>query len=264
MLYQPFPNSNLFSSLVTQRSRLNDKPNDAKQPHNRRPAKSIGLKSGIVIGMMILLSACANQVTLKPENSTSLQQHNISLSPLSDWGQRKFTPSVTNYSLSIADEQTVLTAHSASSASMLYQKIQVDLNKTPYFNWRWQVENTFPNNKNEQKREGDDFPARVYIAIKPASLEIKPRAISYVWASHAKQFSTWPSPFNNNVMTLALQSGDAHAGQWQSEKRNLKEDIQQLFGMPIEMVEGIAIMSDTDNTDNSTVAHYQRFFFSAE
>lgn len=271
MLHQLFSCSlaDIFSNLATLTNKLNDILNNSIKNDNFHQPKSVGLKLCLVIGVATLLNACVSQATLEqalPEQATqtNTQRHSIALSPLNDWNQRKFTSSVTDYSLDTTDNQTVLTARSASSASMLYKKVQIDLNKTPYLNWRWQVAKTFPHNTNEQHRDGDDFPARVYIAIKPALLEIKPRAISYVWASHAKQFSTWPNPFTKNVMTLALQSGDAHAGQWQSEKRNLKEDIQQLFGMPIEMIEGIAIMSDTDNTNSSAIAYYHDFFFSAE
>lgn len=150
-----------------------------------------------------------------------------------------------------------------NTASMLYRKFRVDLEKTPYLNWQWQVSNTL-GDINEQTRSGDDYAARIYIAIKPAALEIVPRALTYVWASNKNQFSSWPNAYTENVKMLALQSGEQRANEWIQEKRNLKDDLQKHFNEDIRWVEGIAIMSDTDNSGGSTSAGYKTIYFSAD
>ena len=55
---------------------------------------------------------------------------------------------------------------------------------------------------------------------------------------------------------IVLQSGNAMAGQWIGEKRNLVEDYRMAFGQKPPRIMGIAIMTDTDNTGESTTAYY--------
>ena len=217
-----------------------------------------------IILTTLLLCSCVNQQQSTPLPTTlSTTKHTIVLDPISDWTERKFVGS-TDYSLKTVQGKAALAANSNATASMLYKKIKIDLRKTPYLNWQWLVNDTINSNENEQSRHGDDFAARVYIAIKPALLEIKPRAITYVWANTSKQFESWRNPYTNNVAMLAVQSGSRKSQQWLSEKRNLKQDLEQLFGEPINFIEGIAVMSDSDNTKGTTKAAFSELFFSAE
>lgn len=207
-----------------------------------------------------LLSSCAT--TLSVDNTKSLK-HPIPIKPISDWIERKFV-GATDYKLKVLNNKNVLSASSNASASMLYKKVKIDLNKTPYINWKWLVNNTISSNNIEKTRNGDDFAARIYIAIKPAALDIKPRAITYVWANQAKQFDSWHNPYNNGVVMLALQSGNSNSKHWVNEKRNLKQDLEQYFNEPINSIVGIALMSDSDNTKAITNALYSDLFFSTD
>ena len=61
---------------------------------------------------------------------------------------------------------------------------------------------------------------------------------------------------------FALQSGSELAGKWINEKRNLKEDLNKIFGQPINAIIGIGIMTDTDNSKTSGEAEFSELFFS--
>lgn len=202
----------------------------------------------------------------------------VSLAPLSDWTERVFDNN-TQYSIQITQEdsgtqkekniqedsntQETIRAVSQSSASMLYKKMDVDLNKTPYLQWQWKITNTY-SGINEQSKAGDDYPARIYIAVKGKFGSLFPRAINYVWASTSPQNSYWPNPYSDNVIMLAKQSGDALANQWVSEKINLKADLQEYFKKDFSNIKGIAIMSDTDNAKGSAESFYRNIRFSAQ
>lgn len=207
-----------------------------------------------------LLSSCATTLST---DEVKPQKHIISIEPIHDWTERKFVGS-TDYALKVINGRHALSANSNASASMLYKKVKVDLNKTPYINWQWLVDSSISSNSIEKTRNGDDFSARVYIAIQPAALEIKPRAITYVWASQTKQFDSWRNPYNSDVIMLALQSGNSNNKRWVSEKRNLKQDLEHYFKEPINSILGIALMSDSDNTKTITNALYSDLFFSAD
>lgn len=216
---------------------------------------------GLTLYILIFLGACSTQS--KNENTQTKQKIVIPFSPLTGWVERRFSGS-SNYQLEQKNGITILTANSENSASLLYKKIRINLNQTPYLNWQWLVEQTYANTGNEQVKKGDDFPARIYIAIKPSLGQIKPRALTYVWASNAEQFSYWNNPFTNSVKVFSLQSGKALVGKWVMEKRNLKQDLSELFGQSIETIEGIGVMTDSDNSKTVGKAAYANLFFSSD
>ena len=220
------------------------------------------IKRVIPLLTLFLLYSCATK-DIQDQKQSNAQTIPIIIASVDDWTERKFAGS-TAYSLKTIKGKQALSANSNASASMLYKKVKIDLRKTPYLNWQWLIDNTITAEDGEQSRKGDDFPARVYIAIKPALLEIKPRALTYVWASTSPQFASWKNPYTNNVAMLALQSGKQKSQQWISEKRNLKQDLEQAFGEPVDFIEGIAVMSDSDNTKTTTNAAFSDLFFSVD
>ena len=208
----------------------------------------------------ILSGGCSYQPQQVPDDYSTSSKLTVPLAPITQWQERVFA-SPTQYSLSKTDQQNTITAVSDNSASMIYQEFTVDLNKTPYLHWQWKISNTYTG-INEKTREGDDFPARVYIAIKPAPLSFYPRALNYVWANHSETLSSWPSPYTSQSIMIAVESGADKKEQWISEVRNIKEDIQRFFGEDISQIEGIAIMTDSDNSQSSTTAFYRNIYFS--
>lgn len=157
---------------------------------------------------------------------------------------------------------TVLRATSRQSASALYRRVEVDLDKTPYLNWRWKVEDTL-GELDEQMKVGDDFAARLYVVVSPMPFRLKPRSLNYVWASNTPAGGHWESPYSGSIELVALQSGNGRAGQWVHEKRNVREDLKRYFGEDISYVEGIAIMTDTDNSQSAVTAYYGDIYFTA-
>ncbi len=57
-------------------------------------------------------------------------------------------------------------------------------------------------------------------------------------------------------MIVAVESGAAKVGEWQTARRNVLEDYRKLFGAEPPAVGAIAIMTDTDNTGASAEAWY--------
>ena len=61
---------------------------------------------------------------------------------------------------------------------------------------------------------------------------------------------------------IPVKNGATDTQKWQSEKRHIKDDIQRFFGKKISKVQGIAIMSDSDNTQQSINGFYRNIYFS--
>lgn len=147
--------------------------------------------------------------------------------------------------------------------------------------WRWKVDHSVVRANLETKR-GDDFAARVYVFFDvPASAltfgerlklrlartvmghELPRAALCYVWDNTHPVGTIAPNAYYGAVQTIVLQSGDANAGQWQTEQRDLAADFRAAFGRPAPSITGVAVASDTDNTGGHVNAWFGDLTFSA-
>lgn len=149
----------------------------------------------------------------------------------------------------------VLEAESAGAASSFYLEREIDLAARPVLEWRWRVEAPL-RVPDERVRAGDDFAARVYVVAPGEGLFALPIAISYVWSGSAPVGADWPNPFTSKVRMVAVESGTARAGEWQSHRRNVREDFRHLFGREVGELEGVAVMTDADNSRQRARAWY--------
>ena len=179
------------------------------------------------------------------------------------WEEKEFS-GYTRYQLKPgADGVTALYAVSQASASGLFKKIHIDLNKTPYLNWSWKVDRPLKG-LDERSKEGDDYAARIYVVKKHALFFWKTRALNYVWSSNQVRLSQWDNAYASQARMLAVQGKYSTVGQWVSEKRNVKQDFKKIFGEEINKIDVVAVMTDTDNSGRSTSAWYGDIYFSAE
>jgi len=182
---------------------------------------------------------------------------------LTGWEEKSFSGK-TDYQLVIQENETLLKATSQSAASGLFKKKRIDLQQTPYLNWRWRVEKPL-NALDEKSKSGDDYGARIYVIIDGGVFFWKTKAINYVWASSSLPGESWPNAFaGKNAMMLALRSSTDKAATWYQEKRDVSADLRQFFGAEIRYIDGIAIMTDTDNSGQQATAYYADIFFTSD
>jgi len=180
---------------------------------------------------------------------------------IEDWQHKEFKGK-TQYKIIQLDNKKVLQAKSNASASGLYKEQRIDLNKTPYLNWTWRIENRLVN-LDEQEKSGDDYAARVYVVISGGLFFWNTRAINYVWSANMATGKIWPNAFaGDNAMMIAIRSTKDPTGNWFSEKRNILTDLKQIFTKDYLYIDAIAIMTDTDNAKGSATAYYGDIYFS--
>lgn len=182
---------------------------------------------------------------------------------ISGWQHKEFAGNTT-YRLLKIDDTSVLEAVSERSASAFYLPIRIDLQQTPVLNWSWLKRRTIdPGNENE--KSGDDYVARLYV-IKDGGLFFwKTRAINYVWSYRHKKQQVWNNPFaGSNAKMLAQRDESDPAQQWFVESRNVARDFLNLHGEDIRYIDGVAIMTDSDNSGQGAAALYGDIYFSAE
>ena len=184
----------------------------------------------------------------------------FSAGDLRAWQSKSFSGK-TRYTLVEQHGRHVLQSDSQGTASGLYREMTVDLNRTPYLNWSWRVADILER-VNERSKQGDDFPARVYVVISGGMFFWHTRSVIYVWSNNQPPGTIWKNPYTDNARVIALRSGK-QAG-WFTEKRNVRADFQRLFGDTIEQIDAVAIMTDTDNSGQAATAWYGDIYFSAQ
>jgi len=156
-----------------------------------------------------------------------------------------------------------LKAVADNAASGLGKEVKIDLNKTPFINITWKIEKDLPGIK-ENSKKGHDFAARVFAIKKTGATPLSNRAINYVFSSNSEVGFNSPSPYTKKSIDNVLASTKNNLNKWITVKANVKEDFKKFHDLEVNELDGLAIMSDTDNSKMKAIAYYQNIYFSAE
>tara|TARA_B110000008_G_scaffold247377_1_gene258791 strand:- start:246 stop:896 length:651 start_codon:yes stop_codon:yes gene_type:complete len=168
----------------------------------------------------------------------------------------------TNYSIGSNENGNYLKAIADNAASGLGKKVKIDLNKTPIINITWKVEKDLPGIK-ENTKKNHDFAARVFVIKKTGATPLSNRAINYVFSSNNAVGFNSPSPYTKRSIDNVLATTKLNLNQWVTVKANVKEDFKKFHNLNVNELDGLAIMSDTDNSKMITISYYQNIYFSA-
>ena len=169
----------------------------------------------------------------------------------------------TVYSVGKNEKGNFLKAVADNAASGLGKEVKIDLNQTPFINITWKIEKDLVGIK-ENTKKGHDFAARVFAVKKTGATPLSNRAINYVFSSNNEVGSNWPSPYTKKSIDNVLSNTQNDLNKWVTVKANVKEDFKKFHNLDINELDGLAIMSDTDNSKMKAVAFYQNIFFTAE
>jgi hypothetical protein len=150
-----------------------------------------------------------------------------------------------------------------NAASGLGKEIKIDLNKTPFINITWKIEKDLSGIK-ENTKKGHDYAARVFVIKKTGATPLSNRAINYVFSSNNKVGSNWPSPYTKKSIDNVLASTKNNLNEWITVKANVKDDFKKFHNLDVNQLDGLAIMSDTDNSKMKSIAYFQNIYFSTE
>jgi len=168
----------------------------------------------------------------------------------------------TNYSIIKENGESYLKAEAEGQASGLGREIKVDLNKTPFLNITWKVEQGIPGIK-ENSKKGHDFAARVSVIKEIGSLPWQKKAMNYVFSSNEKTNSHWTGPYRKQIIDYVASSlVDSKENSWVTVKLNVKEHFKKFLDLELGEIDGVAIMTDTDNTKQKAVSYYKNIYFS--
>ena len=210
--------------------------------------------SKILISTLIIVSTSnANEIKIFDFTEKELSQLNV----------RKVRGADNNtvYTVGSNENGNFLKAVADNAASGLGKEIKIDLNKTPYINITWKIEKDLPG-INENTKKGHDFAARVFAVKKTGATPLSNRAINYVFSSNNEIGFNSPSPYTKKSIDNVLASTNKNINEWVTVKANVKEDFKKFHDLNVNELDGLAIMSDTDNSKMKAIAYYQNIYFS--
>jgi len=155
-----------------------------------------------------------------------------------------------------------LKAEANGVASGLGKEINIDLNKTPFLNITWKVEKDLKGII-ENSKKGHDYAARVFVIKKTGATPLSNRALNYVFSSNNDIDQNWFSPYTKKSVDYILSTTKKNYNEWVSVKVNIKDHFKKFHNLDVDNLDGIALMTDTDNSELLAISYYQNIFFSS-
>ena len=238
--------------------------------------KAIGLLCRIAYRNMVVQTTILFFLAMGPAFSSDpdvLFRENFD--SLIRWEPLTFPKSEAHSTYTLVKEggKSILKAESRASASAIVYHRTFNIYESPRIRWRWKMEQ-LSDWGDPQKKAWDDYPIRIYVMFSydPAQASLGDRLIygaartiygkypphstlNYVWTGHNVPDRIIDSPYTEKARIIILEKGKEWVGQWVEESVHVLDDYRRAFGKDPPAVAGLAIMSDTDNTGESSVAY---------
>jgi len=137
---------------------------------------------------------------------------------------------------------------------------RVNLKETPILEWSWKAI-TLPKNGDCRKKATDDQAAQLYIVWPRFPEAVRSQIIGYIWDSTAPAGSIVKSEKTSTVTYVVMRSGTAEAGKWITERRNVVEDYQKIYGAQPDNPGYISVAIDSDDTVSSAESFFGAISF---
>ena len=166
----------------------------------------------------------------------------------------------------------MLRAEAHAAASGLVYKHTFDVARYPILTWRWKTEAVYAKG-DARRKDGDDYPIRVYVVFKydPRRAGFRMRtayglakqlygeypphsSLNYIWANREQEQRILSSPYTDRSKMVIRRAGTNDIGRWVEERVNILDDYRSAFGEDPPSEASLAIMTDSDNTEENGVA----------
>lgn len=229
------------------------------------------------IFVLIFVSACATLPEPQTNHSQTLGDFPLAsqASQASPWqplhlpGKRQ-----TRFTHALHQGRAAIQANANRSASMLRRPANIPAADLGALSFSWQAPKLI-DLSNMAERDTEDSVVRVILTfegnrskfsaknnmLSDLSLaltgeELPYATLMYVWCNTRPVGTIITNPRTDRIRKLVLESGPANLGKWLDYERDIRADFIQAFGEEPGALTGIALMTDTDNTQSKATAWY--------
>lgn len=231
------------------------------------------------LGGLTLLGACGH-FAKAPIGSTD-RAGLMSATPMPSWAQpqgwqHQSFPSKRNtiYRAETKHGREAVRAQSERAMSVMRKALRVEPADLGHVHFSWLTQEQIPHS-DMSLRDGDDAVLRVVLTFEgdrsrfslknqmlselAISLTGEPlpyASLMYVWCNQRKAGEVIINPRTDRIRKLVVESGAANLGKWLDYERDIRADFMKAFGEEPGALIGMALMTDTDNTQSKATAWY--------
>jgi len=170
------------------------------------------------------------------------------------WENVAFFKTPTDYQVVVEGTNTFVRGVAEKTCSALSRKLDLAPPAKLKLRWRWKIDGVNTNGS-ERDLKKFDHAARVFVAFD--TLIGPPRTLNYLWADVEKPGTVLEHPKSGRAQIFVLESGDAKAGQWIGEERDVTADWQRVFpDKPMPKIVGLGVMTDSDSLGKKLTGDY--------
>ena len=120
---------------------------------------------------------------------------------------------------------------------------------------------TLPKGADSRSKHTDDQAAQLYVTWPRFPQAVRSRIIGYIWDTTAPQDLIVESEKTGTVTYIVVRSGPGELGKWLTERRNVIEDYQKIYGEEPDNPGAVSIAIDSDDTHSTAEALFGAIVF---
>lgn len=233
----------------------------------------MGWKPAAALAVIAGLAGCASAPAIV--DTANVASSPWVSSPGASWEHREFPgKKPTQFHYERKDGRDTVAANSDASASMLRRQTRVEPQDLGRVRFSWLVPALIPD-ADMARRDAEDAPVRIVLAFDGDRSRLSPRdamlselartltgeempyaTLMYVWCNQREPGTVIKNPRTDRIRKLVVESGSARLNQWLDYERDVRADYERVFGEKPGALIGVAIMTDSDNTQSHARAWY--------
>lgn len=138
-------------------------------------------------------------------------------------------------------------------------EMEWSLDRHPTMRWRWRL-HRWPVYANERESDRNDVAAAVYVTFGTDWLG-RPKSIKYTYSSSLAPGTVVEQGPLKIIVVNSLREGSP--SNWRTVERNVRADYRRVFGDDAPRPRSITVWSDSDSTDETSMADFDDFALEA-
>lgn len=170
------------------------------------------------------------------------------------WKNVPLYKGLTDYSVRRDGTNFYVHAAADNTCSALTTKVNLAPPAHLVLHWRWRIAGVNTNGS-ERDLKRFDHAARVFVAFD--TFIGPPRTLNYFWANTERPGLMLEHPMTGRAKIFVVESGDAKAGQWISEERDVTADWKRAFpDRKMPKVAAVGMLTDGDSLEAKLSGDY--------